>query len=106
MFTINGIEWYLVFVRPESRLLRRSDGSMTLAVTDWNDRTVYVSDAPKGAFLRKIIAHELTHCFCFSFDIHMPIEQEEYMADWISVYGEDLVHVLDSLMRILKWRAA
>lgn len=106
MFVINGIEWDMVFVNPNSDKLRRSDGSITHAVTDWNDRAVYVSTLPSGAFLRKIICHELCHCFCFSFDIHMPIEQEEYLADWISRFGEDLIYLLDDLMRSVLRRIA
>lgn len=97
-FTINGIVWDLIFVSPISNLLRRSDGSLTFAVTDWNDKAVYVSTVPTGDLLRRIICHELCHCFCFSFDIHMPIEQEEYLANWISKYGEDLIYLLDDLM--------
>lgn len=106
MFVINGIEWDMIFVNPNSDKLRRSDDSMTHAVTDWNDRAVYVSTLPSGAFLRKIVCHELCHCFCFSFDIHMPIEQEEYLADWISRYGEDLIYLLDDLMRSVLRRIA
>lgn len=106
MFVINGVEWDMIFVNPSSDKLRRSDGSITHAVTDWNDRAVYVSTLPSGAFLRKIICHELCHCFCFSFDIHMPIEQEEYLADWISRFGEDLIYLLDDLMRSVLRRVA
>lgn len=106
MFVINDIEWDMIFVSPNSDKLRRSDGSITHAVTDWNDRAVYVSTLPSGAFLRKIVCHELCHCFCFSFDIHMPIEQEEYLADWISRYGEDLIYLLDDLMRSVLRRIA
>ncbi len=51
--------------------------------------------------MRRVVAHELCHCFCFSFDVHMPLEQEEYLADWISLYGADLVYLLDDLMTII-----
>lgn len=106
MFVINGIEWDMIFVNPNSDKLKRSDGSITHAVTDWNDRVVYVSTLPSGGFLRKIVCHELCHCFCFSFDIHMPIEQEEYLADWISQFGENLIYLLDDLMRSVLRRIA
>ncbi len=106
MFEINGIAWDIVFVNPYSDKLRRSDGSITHAVTDWNDRSVYVSTLPRGAFLRKIICHELCHCFCFSFDMHMDIAEEERLADWISRFGEDLIYLLDDLMSSLLRRIA
>lgn len=106
MFLINGIEWKIEFVHSANGKLMRSDGSISLAATDWNDRAIYVSDKPKNGYLRKILAHELCHCFCFSYNIHMPIEQEEYLADWISLYGADLIYLLDDLMANIDWRAA
>ncbi len=80
MFLINGIEWKIKFVHGASNKLMRSDGSTSLAVTDWNDRAIYVSDKPKNGYLRKILAHELCHCFCFSYNIHMPIEPGDHPA--------------------------
>ena len=106
MFLINGIEWKIEFVHGTNNDLTRSDGSISLAVTDWNDKTIYVSNKPKGAYLRKIIAHELCHCFCFSYGVSMPIEQEEFMADWISKYGTDLIYLLDYLMAGIQRGAA
>lgn len=98
MFIINNIMWQIVFVSSGSNKLMRSDGSISLAVTDFNDKTVYVSDNVNNGYLRKIMAHELCHCFCFSYNIYMPIQQEEYLADWISLYGADLIYLLDNLM--------
>lgn len=98
MFIINNIMWRIAFVPNDSDKLMRSDGSISLAVTDFNDKAVYVSDKVNDGYLRKIIAHELCHCFCFSYNIYMPIHQEEYLADWISLYGADLIYLLDDLM--------
>lgn len=105
-FVINGIAWDIEFVRPSDSRLRRSDNSLSCAVTDWNDKRVYISTAPTGARLRKIVCHELCHCFCFSYNIYMPIREEEYLADWISRYGEDLIYLLDDLMRNILRRYA
>ena len=101
MFRINNVDWEIIFTNDINKLIR-SDGVVSLAVTDWNDKTVYVSNKLKRTYLRKIIAHELCHCFCFSYNIHMQIEQEEYMADWVSLYGEELVYLLDYLMMGIK----
>lgn len=104
MFEINGIRWNIEFVPVTSAALTRSDGSQSLAVTDANTSTVYISNRVHGAFLRRVMAHELCHVFCMSYNIHMPIEQEEYLADWISLYGAELVYVLDDLMlHITQW---
>lgn len=102
MFEINGIKWNIIWVNPNSDNLRRSDGSITVAVTDWNDKCVYMSNMLRGGFMRKVLAHELVHCFMFSFSIHIPIQEEEFIADWVATYGTDLIYLLDDLMQTLK----
>ncbi len=99
VFEINGIIWRVAFVNNASTKLMRSDGSITVGMTDWNDKCVYLSNKLHGDFLRKVLAHELCHCFCFAYHIVMPIEEEEFLADWISLYGTELVYLLDDLMR-------
>lgn len=99
MFEINGIDWEIEWCSPTDSNLRRSDGSLTVGVTDNQTKCVYLSDRLSGKFLRRVLAHELCHCFCFSYGILMDVEQEEFMADWISRYGEDLVYLLDEIIR-------
>ena len=94
-----------MFVEPNSSDLMRSDKTLTVGVTDFNDRCVYLSNVLRGSFLEKVLCHELVHCFMFSNDIHIDIEQEEFMADWISIYGKDLIYLLDNLMNGLLIRA-
>ena len=101
MFTINGIDWEIIYVNPFSDDLRRSDGSLTVGVTDMLKRSVFLSNRLRGAFLRKVLAHELVHCFMFSYSIHIPIENEEFMADWIATYGTDLIYLLDDIMCVI-----
>jgi Zn-dependent peptidase ImmA (M78 family) len=101
-FTVNNQEWNLVFVKPNSINLMRSDGSITIGMTDNNTKSVYINDRLNNYLFDKCLAHELCHVFCFSYDIYMPIEQEEYLADWISRYGRELIYLLDDLMQTLK----
>ena len=101
-FRINNIEWRIVFVNPFSDDLRRSDGTLTLGVTDMPKRSVFLSNALTGALLRKVLSHELCHTFCFSYNIHIPIEQEEFLADWVATYGTELIYLLDDLMQTMK----
>ena len=98
MFCINGIEWNIVFVNANSSDLMRSNGSITVGMTDNNTKSIYLSNKLKGTFLRRVMAHELCHAFCFSYNVYMPIEEEERLADWISLYGTELVYLLDDLM--------
>ena len=95
MFNINGIEWNIVWAKPNSKHLMRSDGSITIAMTDWNNRCVYLAKGLNGNLLRRVMAHELVHCFCFSYDVYIPVDEEEQIADWISLYGAELIYLLD-----------
>ena len=102
MFIVNDIYWHVVFVESGSYFLQRSDGSITIGMTNGNTHTVYLDKHLKGYMLDKVLAHELCHVFCFSYNVYMDIEEEEFMADWISRYGRDLVYLLDKLMSKMK----
>ena len=97
-FTVNNQVWKIMFVNPSNRNLRRSDGSITLGMTDNNTNTIYINNRLNNYLTRKVISHELCHCFCFSYDVYMPIDEEERLADWISLYGTELVYLLDNLI--------
>ena len=106
-FIVNNHKWDLVFVNPNSKYLKRSDGTITIGMTDNNTKTVYINNRLSDYMTNKVLAHELVHCFCFSRNIYMPIEEEERLADWVSLHGVDLVYLLDDLMdTILKKRVS
>ena len=100
-FTVNNQEWNLVFVKPNSKDLMRSDGTITIGMTDNNTKTVYINKKLKGYMADKVICHELTHVFAFEFDYYMDIKTEEIVADFMSLYGRDIVYLLDDLVGIL-----
>lgn len=97
-FEVNGIKWKIKYVNPFSDDLRRSDGSLTVGMTDWEKRSVFLSNRLKGDFFRVVLAHELCHTFCFSYKIYMSIEEEERLAQWVAEYGTELIYLLDDLV--------
>lgn len=101
-FTVNNQEWNLVFVKPNSRNLMRSDGSITIGMTDNNTKSVYINNRLNGYMTDKVICHELTHVFAFEFDYYMDIETEEIVADFMSLYGRKIVYILDDLIKIIE----
>lgn len=102
MFIINGIEWDIVWVNPNSKNLMRSDGSITIGMTDNNTKTVYINNRLDDYMTDKCLAHELCHVYAFSFDYFMDIETEEIVADFFSLFGRSMVYMLDDLVKILK----
>lgn len=101
-FEINGIKWNIVFISPQSDRLKRSDGSKTVGVAFLDENTIYISKLVHGAFLKRVLAHELVHAFCLSYSIFMSIDEEERLADWVATYGTELVYLLDDLMCVIK----
>lgn len=101
-FAVNNQEWQLLFVNPSNSNLKRSDGSITIGMTDNNTRTVYINNRLSDYMTNKVLAHEICHVFAFSFDYSMPIEVEETVADFFSLFGRDMINLLDDLTLILK----
>ena len=101
-FEVNNNKWKLEFVKPNSRKLMRSDGSITIGMTDNNVKTVYINNRLNQYLTDKVICHELTHVFAFEFDYDIPLDVEEIVADFMSLYGRDIIYLLDDLTEILK----
>ena len=100
-FELNGIQWQIVWVDNKSSLLSRTDGSMSVGVTDMNTHCIYLAKSLHGAFLRKVIIHELCHCVCMSYNIYMPIGQEEMLCDFVATYGDQVFDIVDILTRYM-----
>lgn len=97
-FTANGTVWNLVFVSPGSSSLMRSDGSITIGMTDNTTKTVYLSDRLHGYMLDKVLCHEMTHVYSFENNCTIDIETEEIIADFISLYGRNIIYKADSVL--------
>lgn len=98
MFVINNVDWGIRFVSPNSPKLRRSDNSITVGVTDWNDKCIYLSDMLQGAFLERVLCHELTHSVCMSWGISIPLETEEWLCNFMSEHGKEIIVLLDDFL--------
>lgn len=103
---INNIFWRIESAPAFSPVLRRSNGTYTIGMTDGARHVIYIASHLRGALLDRVMAHELVHAFMFSYNINIDIEQEEFMADWVSLYGRDLIYLLDEIMLKVKDRQA
>jgi hypothetical protein len=106
MFKCNEKTWHIAFVEPYSHMLMRSDGSKTVGVTDNNTKTVYLSNLLSGKFLDKVLCHELVHVASFSYDCHIDIDTEEIIADFMSLYGREIIYLADDLIKSIVERRA
>lgn len=107
-FIMNGYLWHIEYVHPlDDRLIDR-EGHLTVATTDPDTMSVYLSDSLSGPFLNRVLIHELGHCVLFSFgllnDIHriVPrrnwIDAEEWVCNIIADYGMMIFSIAYSVL--------
>lgn len=101
-FNINGTNWRVQYENPLSDELKRSNGSISLGVTDRNTHTIYLSSALHGYMERKVLIHELCHAICMSYDVHLPIEQEEILCDFVATYGDEVFGIVDMILMAVR----
>ena len=101
-FTVNNQVWQVLFVNPSNNNLKRSDNSITLGMTDNNTKTIYINNKLNDYMTDKVLCHELCHVFAFEYNYFMDIQTEEIVADFMSLYGRDIVYLLDDLVKVLR----
>ena len=82
--------------------LKRSDGTISLGVTDRNTHTIYLSNALRGFMERKVLIHEVCHAICMSYDVYLPIEQEEILCDFVATYGDEVFDIVDMVLGVVR----
>lgn len=100
-FVVNNHKWNLVFVSPNSKNLKRSNGTITIGMTDNNTKTVYINNRLNDYMTDKVLCHELCHVYAMEFDYRMDIETEEIVADFISLFGRNIIYQLDVIIEII-----
>ena len=94
---INDIEWDIIFTN-NTKELQRSDGSVTFGVTDVNILGIFIWSSLRGRMLRKVMVHELSHAFIFSYGYFLTLEEEEFLCSFIDTYAEDIIEYTDSIL--------
>lgn len=101
-FKVNNNQWKIQYEKPNSENLHRSDGTLTLAVCDNNLKTIFVNRNLRGYMLDKVICHELTHVYAFEYNYMVDLQTEEIIADFMSLYGRNIIYLLDDIIVILQ----
>lgn len=97
-FIINNSMWQVQAVNSTDVSLQKSDKTYSVGVADKNTRTIYLSDRLHGVFLRKVLMHEVCHAICMSYEIYLPIEQEEVVCDFVATYGDEVFEIVDIVL--------
>ena len=93
-FYMNGLRWKVRFVDSDNDILIDRTLAKTVAVTDPDTMTIYLSNKLRGEFLTRVVLHELSHAMMYSYhyldEIHRYckkrywIEMEELIANLIA----------------------
>lgn len=103
VFTVNGEVWQVKQVPANHYMLRRPrSGVFALGVCDDLTRTIYISDKVQGRYLRKVLAHEVTHAAMFAYDVYLTEDQEELLASIIDTFGQEIIHITNTLFSKIK----
>lgn len=100
-FSINGYEWAVQFVPPNSPYLLMENG-YTVGCTDLRTQTVYLSDELDGVFLYAVLSHEICHAMIYSYGYDMSISEEECFCQILENHGVEVDRIADSLYPIIK----
>lgn len=96
-FILNGIEWGIKTVGPDSPYLIDRTHQYKLATTDPNTLTVYLSENIPDSLADRVLIHEIGHCVIFSYGLfdylhemvkpEYWIDIEEWVCNFLADYG-------------------
>lgn len=82
-FFMGDLLWRVCRCASDDPVLVDRTGRLTLATTDPNMLTVYVSDELSGEELNHVLVHEMGHCAFYSFGLLEAIHRMTYPAYWV-----------------------
>lgn len=94
---INNYSWDIIYTS-DSNNLKRSDGTITLGVTDINLMTIFIYSNLDNYMRSKVLIHELTHAYMFSYNYYIPLDQEEFICSFIENYAIDIINQCDYIL--------
>lgn len=81
-----GEEWWVIFsVSPKDPILLDWKDDRTLAVTDLNERLIFINKTLDTESFCRVLAHELTHCALYSYG--PDYFDEETVCNIVSIFG-------------------
>lgn len=93
---VNGIRWRVLFTDNPNDL--ELNGTIRLGITDRNTHTIYIHNSLQGEMLKRVLLHELTHAWLFSYGYDLSIEIEEMLCGFVDTFLFDLSDALDDLL--------
>ena len=91
MIRINGELWRVRLVSPQHPILYRN-GNPALGCCDDITKTIYISNIMSQSQIIKILCNEIVHDAMYSYDVNIPDDIEEIVADLFATYGNEIMY--------------
>lgn len=88
-FYMNGLRWNVRWTKSTDPILVDRTGSLTVAVTDPDTMTIYLSNGLRGSFLTTVVLHELSHAMMISYGYLEQIHKYCKKRHWVDM--EELI---------------
>lgn len=98
MFTLNGERWWIILVDPHDEALLMPDGDYALGACDDSTKTIFINNRLHGADFEQVLGHEIAHASMFAHNVVLSFEEEELIAEIISIFGEEIIDITDALI--------
>lgn len=95
MFTINGEVWNIFLVPPYDIALLMPNGIYALGVCNDATKTICISNELYGEDFEQVLCHELVHASMFAYNVALSFNEEELLAEIISIFGEEIIDITD-----------
>jgi hypothetical protein len=92
-------------VWPDDEMLLMPSGQYALGACNDATKTIYISNALHGEMFEQVLCHELVHAAMYAYNVMLGHDEEELIAEIISVFGEEIIDITDMMFdRIKKGR--
>ena len=88
-FYMNGLRWNVRWTNSADPILVDRTGSLTVAVTDPDTMTIYLSNQLRGDLLTTVVLHELSHAMMISYGYLEQIHRYCKKRHWVDM--EELI---------------
>ena len=88
-FYMNGFHWNVRWANPTDPILIDRTLTKTVAVTDPDTMTIYLSNKLCGGFLTRVVLHELSHAMMISYGYLEQIHRYCKKRHWVDM--EELI---------------
>lgn len=102
MFVINGEQWCVVLVMPYDVALLMPNGNFALGACNDATKTIYISNELYGDMFEQVLCHELVHASMFAYDVMLGHDEEELIAEIISIFGEEIIDITDIMFERIR----